>query len=150
LGVDRNSNLPTGPFPGRPDIRFDALIVLTLTPGKPTTATVIAGATITPLPATSILAKGNTVAVVVPGSALPSTGLAASQYKFNYWPEDGLRGSTHIGSFASEFHDARVGVIDPDKDDGDTADNEILGLLTDDDDDNHHDNGHGKKDHDGK
>ena len=47
----------------------------------------------------------------VPGNLLPSTGLSPSQYKFNYWPEDGNPGSTHIASFAPETHDIQVGVI---------------------------------------
>jgi hypothetical protein len=51
------------------------------------------------------------VAVNVPGSLLPSTGLDPSQYRFNYWPEDGNPGSTHIASFVPEFNDAQVGVI---------------------------------------
>ena len=41
FGIDRSGKLPTGPFPSRPDIRFDALVVVTLTPGQATTATVI-------------------------------------------------------------------------------------------------------------
>jgi hypothetical protein len=148
-GVDRNGNLPTGPFPGRPDIRFDAVVVLTLKPGQPTTAVVNAGGKSTPLPASSFLAEGHVVAVVVPGSALPSTGLPPSQYKFNYWPEDGQRGSAHIASFAPEFNDAQVGVIRPDRDGPDTGDTEILGALTDDADrDNLDDHdGHKGKDH---
>jgi len=40
-GIDRSGTLGTGPFPDRPDIRFDALVVLKLVPGQATTATVI-------------------------------------------------------------------------------------------------------------
>jgi hypothetical protein len=84
------------------------------------------------------------VAVVVPGSALPSTRLAPSQYKFNYWAEDGQPGATHLASFAPEFHDAQVGVIRPDRDHGDRAINEILGVLTG------GDNGGGRDEHNAK
>lgn len=114
FGVDRNGALPTGPFPGRPDIRFDALVVVKVVPGQATTATVIdlTGANKpVPLPAGSIFVAGREVAVIVPASALPSTGLPPSQYRFNYWPEDGKPGSTHIASFAPEFNDARIGVL---------------------------------------
>jgi hypothetical protein len=52
-------------------------------------------------------------------SALPSTGLPPSQYRFNYWPEDGQPGSTHIASFPPEFNDAQVGVIGAGEDGGD-------------------------------
>ena len=41
---------------------------------------------------------------------LPSTGLAPSQFRYDFWPGDGLPGSTNIASFAPEFHDIRVGV----------------------------------------
>src|SRR5262249_4635588 len=40
FGVDRNGNLPTGPFPGRPDIRFDATVAIKIVPGQATTVTV--------------------------------------------------------------------------------------------------------------
>jgi hypothetical protein len=149
-GVDRNGKLSTGPFPGRPDIRFDALVVLRLVPGQPTTATVIdttgKNKPVT-LPAGSFVAEGHLVAVVVPGSALPSNGLAPSQYRFNYWPEDGQPGANHIASFAPEFNDAQVGVIRPDRDDADQGDNEILGVQTGDDDGHDDQDGQKGKDH---
>jgi hypothetical protein len=114
FGIDRSGGLPPGPFPGRPDIRFDALVIVKLLPGQTPTASVrdLTTGRVTSLPPRSLLIAGNVVAVKVPGSALPSTGLAPSQYRFNYWPEDGMPGSTHIASFAPEFNDARVGVID--------------------------------------
>ena len=40
FGVDRSGNLPTGPFPGRPDIRFDATVVIKIVPGQAPTVTV--------------------------------------------------------------------------------------------------------------
>jgi hypothetical protein len=142
FGIDRNGNLPTGPFPGRPDIKFDALVVIKLVPGQATTATVIdltgKDKPVT-LAAGSFFAAGHVVAAIVPGSALPSTGLPPSQYKFNYWPEDGQPGSTHIASFAPEFHDAQVGVIDAD---GDGLMDLVLAMTPDADGDgdgpNHH------------
>lgn len=114
FGVDRNGALPTGPFPGRPDIRFDAVVVVKLVPGQATTATVVdlTGANKpVPLSAGSIFVAGREVAVIVPAAALPSTGLPPSQYRFNYWPEDGKPGSTHIASFVPEFNDALIGVL---------------------------------------
>lgn len=149
-GIDRSGKLGTGLFPDRPDIRFDALVALRLVPGKPTTATVMYTTGKNPpvlLSAGSFLAQGSAVAVVVPGSALPSTSLAPSQYKFNYWTEDGQPGATHLASFATEFQDAQVGVIRPDPDHGDRAINEILGVLTGGDNvggrDEHNGKGHG-------
>ena len=46
--------------------------------------------------------------MVIPGSLLPSTGLAPSHFRYAFWPEDGLAGSTHIASFAPQFNDIRV------------------------------------------
>jgi hypothetical protein len=114
FGIDRNGKLPTGPFDKRPDIRFDALIEVSVKPGQSTTATVIdlAKHTTTSLPQGSFLAKGNVIAVTVPGSLLPSTGLAPSQFRFNYWPENPDPALTEpIASFTPEFNDAQVGVI---------------------------------------
>src|SRR5271166_5386578 len=114
FGIDRNGKLPTGPFDKRPDIRFDALIEVSVTPGQATTASVIdlANHTSTSLPPGSFSADGRVIAVNVPGSLLPSTGLPPSQFRFNYWPEDpdpSLK--EQIASFAPEFNDAQVGVI---------------------------------------
>ncbi len=112
FGVDRNGNLPTGPFPGRPNIRFDATVVIKVVPGQATNVTVTdlstKQSTLVQNPALEI--SGKKVAVTIPGSLLPSTGLAPSQFRYNFWPEDGLAGSTNIASFAPATHDIRVGV----------------------------------------
>jgi hypothetical protein len=113
FGVDRNGALPPGPFPGRPDIRFDALVVVTLVPGMAPTASVIdlVSHKTTPLDPGSFVTRANVVVVHVPGGLLPSTGLPPSLYRYNYWPEDGNPGATHIASFAPENNDALIGVI---------------------------------------
>src|SRR5207253_1578244 len=41
FGIDRNGKLAVGPFPDRPDIRFDALVVVSVQPGRAPTASVI-------------------------------------------------------------------------------------------------------------
>lgn len=112
FGVDRNGNLPTGPFPDRPNIRFDATVAIKIVPGKSPTVVVtdIANKTTTTVQDPMLQISGRTISVVVPGSLLPSTGLNPSQYRYNFWPEDGLAGSTNIASFAPETHDIRVGV----------------------------------------
>jgi uncharacterized protein (TIGR03118 family) len=114
FGIDRNGKLGPGPFPGRPDIRFDALVVVTLTPGKAPSASVIDLTTNTSksLPKRSLVIQGQTIAVNVPKAFLPSTGLDPSQYRFNYWTEDGNPGPTHIASFAPEFNNVVVGSAD--------------------------------------
>ena len=40
FGIDRSGHLPTGPFPDRPDIRFDATVAIKIVPGKSPTVTV--------------------------------------------------------------------------------------------------------------
>ena len=107
----KSCQIPTGPFPGRPDIRFDALVMVNLVPGQAPAASVIdlTSGKPTPLPPSSLLIAGRAVAVNVPGSLLPSTGLDTSQYRFNYWPEDGGSGSSAVASFAPEFTTAQVG-----------------------------------------
>jgi hypothetical protein len=113
-GVDRNGNLPSGPFTGRPNIRFDALVVVSLDSSLTPTARVIdiAAGKATNLPAGSATLSGKTVSVTVPASLLPSTGLSPAQYRFNYWPEDGVTPETSavVASFLPESGDAQVGV----------------------------------------
>jgi hypothetical protein len=111
FGVDRSGHLPTGPFPGRPDIQFDATVVIKIVPGKATTVTVMdmANKMNTTVQDPALEISGKKIGVVIPGNLLPSTGLAPSHFRYAYWPEDGLAGSTHIASFAPEFHDIRVG-----------------------------------------
>ncbi len=112
IGVDRSGHLPTGPFPGRPDIRFDATVVIKIVPGQSPTVTVtdLANKTSTTLQNPALQISGRKIEVEIAGSLLPSTGLAPSQFRYDFWPEDGLPGSTNIASFAPDFHDIRVGV----------------------------------------
>ncbi len=113
IGVDRSGHLAAGSFPGRPNIRFDATIAIKIVPGQSPTVTVtdLANKTSTTLPGSALQISGKKVEVVVPGSLLPSTGLSPSHYRYDFWPEDGLAGSTNIASFAPEFHDIQVGVV---------------------------------------
>ena len=112
FGIDRSGHLPTGPFPGRPDIRFDATVAIKIVPGHSPTVTVtdLANKTSTTVPDSALEIAGGAIQVVIPGSLLPSTGLAPSHFRYDFWPEDGLAGSTNIASFAPEFHDIQVGV----------------------------------------
>ena len=112
FGVDRSGNLPTGPFPDRPNIRFDATVAIKIVPGQSPTVTVtdLANKTSTTVQSSALQISGRKIGVSIAGSLLPSTGLAPSQFRYNFWPEDGLAGSTNIASFAPETHDIQVGV----------------------------------------
>jgi hypothetical protein len=108
-GIDRNGNLPNGPFQGRPNIKFDALVIVSLDSALNPTARVVdlaSGKTMA-LAAGSVQIHGKTVSVKVSGSLLPSTGLAPAQFRFDYWPAFG--GS--VASFTPEFTTAQVGVM---------------------------------------
>jgi len=109
-GIDRNGQLGPGPFQGRPNIKFDAVVVVTLNDSLTPTAQVIdlKSGTMTTLSAGSTSIRGKTVKVVVPATLLPSTGLAPSQYRFNFWPDYDTQ--TAVASFLPEFTDAQVGV----------------------------------------
>jgi hypothetical protein len=119
-GIDRSGRLPTGPFPNRPNIRFDAVVVVKLVPGHKPTVTVsdLATKKTTTLQNFSLRIANksssqgqvSTIELIIPASVLPSTGLTPAHYRYAYWPEDGLPGSTNIASFAPETHDIQVGV----------------------------------------
>jgi hypothetical protein len=111
-GIDRNGNLPSGPFTDRPNIKFDAVVVVSLNAALTPTAEVVdlANGTTTALPSSSVSIQGHKVSVSLSASLLPSTGLAPSQYRFNFWPEDGGPPvSASVASFAPEFTTAQVG-----------------------------------------
>ena len=111
-GIDRSTSPPPSPFEGRPNIRFDAVVVVALDTSLTPTAFVqdLASGVKTPLPIRASSISGRMVSVTVPASLLPSTGLAPSQYRFNYWPEDGgPPTSSSVASFAPETSTVQVG-----------------------------------------
>jgi hypothetical protein len=114
-GLDRNGNLPPGPFGGHPNVKFDAVVVVSLNSSLTPTASVtdLASGTTTALPAGSASISGRTVSVSLAASLLPSTGLAPSQYRFNYWPEDGMSPDTSavVASFLPATNNAQVGAL---------------------------------------
>jgi hypothetical protein len=94
---------------GRPDIKFDALVIVTLNSSLQPTATVVdlASGRQTILPRTAASMRGAMVKVTVPAQLLPSTGLPAAHYRFNFWPDNG---STEVARFLPEFTTAQVGI----------------------------------------
>ena len=60
-GIDRNGNLPPGPFTNRPNIKFDAVVIVTLGPTRHLTAEVVdlAHGNSTNLPSGSARIKGS-------------------------------------------------------------------------------------------
>jgi hypothetical protein len=114
FGIDRSRNLPTGPFPNRPNIKFDAIVAATIDRSGNVGGIVLdmAHGTSTTLPSSAVKIQGKRVEIDVPASMLPSTGLDPTQYRFNYWPEyfPGFQANL-IASFVPEFGTAQVGVM---------------------------------------
>jgi hypothetical protein len=111
-GIDRSPTPPPSPFENRPNVQFDAVVVVSVDASHTPTAFVqdLASGVQTPLSIGSSSISGRTVSVTVPASLLPSTGLAPLQYRFNYWPEDGgPPESSSVASFAPETTTAQVG-----------------------------------------
>jgi hypothetical protein len=109
-GIDRSGHLSSaGPFQGRPNIRFDAVVTVSLDASLTPTARVIdlTNGNVTTLPAGSAHIQGKKVTVTVPSSLLPSTGLSPSQYRFNFWPDN--QSENGVASFAPESKTVPVG-----------------------------------------
>jgi hypothetical protein len=105
FGIDRNGHLPPGPFPGRPNIRFDALVVVTLkSPPAPPTATVMDLKTgkNKALPQNAITFKSRQLFVDLNARLLPSRGLPVDQYRVNFWARKAAGKPNLIASFVPE------------------------------------------------
>jgi hypothetical protein len=115
FGVDRNGHLPTpGPIPGHPDLQGDATVYVQVRPGMAPTVKVYQLETnqYTTLQNPAVTISGKSVSVNIPGSMLPSTGLAPSQYRFGYWTywPHGSQTWANCGSLAPEVHPIKIGV----------------------------------------
>jgi hypothetical protein len=113
-GIDRGAGSVTSNFSalGLPNIFFDTVLVVQnegtggvndLT-GVDPPVTLAAGA---------VTSSGNTIQALVPLSALPSRGLAASQYGWNLWPRWGgiPMSNAQISDFAPNTVNAQVDVV---------------------------------------
>lgn len=122
FGIDRGGASKVGPFPGRPKIRIDAEVVA-LVGQKGITATVRLDnrnslqflSQVKALPASSVAISGDTITVVVPLSALPSTGRAFNQWVVNFFPANpaGKSAVRSVASFTPEFTQFQVAVKPP-------------------------------------
>ena len=102
-GIDRGG-ATSAPFPDEPNVKFNAVVVVTADPANGTALTAVVNL-LNGAPPQSVAAglpAPDTIQVVVPASALPATGtVAASQYQWNLWPRNGLGGTAaaQIASF---------------------------------------------------
>ena len=94
FGIDRGGAGKIGPFPGRPQIRFDAIVKVTIT-NKATTASVAATTPFTNQPGvkptaltSAVTITGDVVKVTVPLSDLPSNGHPDDQWNVNFFTQN--------------------------------------------------------------
>jgi hypothetical protein len=102
-GFDRGG-ATSAPFPDEPNVKFNAVAVVTADPANGTalTATVNLLDGSPPVPVTATLLAPDTIQLSVPASTLPPTGtVAPAQYGWNLWPRNGLGGTpaVQIASF---------------------------------------------------
>ncbi len=114
FGINRGGATYPGPFPGKGNITFDAIVVISATPnGFVGSVTDTNDGMKTVLPPGTFQIRGNSVSAIVPLSALPSTGVAPTDYQVNFWPRSVPPPSpaSVIGGFAPQNSDAPVGAI---------------------------------------
>lgn len=102
-GIDRGGATNT-PFPDEPNVKFNAVVVVTADPANGTALTAVVnllnGSPAQPVNAA--LVAPDTIAVQIPVSMLPATGtITPPQYLWNLWPRSGLGGTpaAQIASF---------------------------------------------------
>ena len=113
-GIDRGG-ATNAPFPDEPNVKFNAVVVVTADPANGTalTATVNLLNGSPPQTVAAGLLAPDTIQVVVPASALPATGtIAAAQYQWNLWPRNGL-GGTAAAQIASFIPDNALATLLP-------------------------------------
>src|SRR5207302_347139 len=100
FGIDTGRASEKGPFPGRPNIRYDAVVVVTVAASGISGYTQFIDSvtnlptTKTPLPASAIAIKGNTLTVTIPAvppssgtsNAFPSGGFPIDQWNVVFFP----------------------------------------------------------------
>ena len=106
FGVNRGSPHAIAPFALRPGVRFDAVVVVSISSTTGITGMVVdvVGGTSAAIPAGQIHVAGKMVRVDVSSGLLPtpSGGVSASHYTFNLWPREALGPDSTIASFIPE------------------------------------------------
>jgi hypothetical protein len=104
-GIQRGSGT-VAPFPDEPNVKFDAVVVVTADPAVGTLKAVVNLLKGAPAQAvTATLLKPDTIEVVVPAAMLaPTTAVPVAGYQWNLWPRFGLGGApaAQIASFIPE------------------------------------------------
>jgi hypothetical protein len=95
FGINRGSSQAVAPFPGRPNVIFDAVVSVNVEAegisAAVTDLTKPRGTGTTDLPAGAFRVRGNQVRVVVPLDLLtPTATLPVAQWRVNLWPRSAL------------------------------------------------------------
>jgi hypothetical protein len=112
-GWDRGgASTGAAPFPDEPNVKFNAVLVVTADPANGTTLTGIINLLdgSAPKAVTPVLAAADTIQVTFPASMLPSTGFTAANYTWNLWPRNGL-GGTPAAQIASFIPDNQMAAL---------------------------------------
>jgi hypothetical protein len=122
FGIDRGGASKSGPFPGRPHVRFDSVVVADVA-RKGLTAYVQLndprtnqpGTPIKPLPSSDVAITGNVITITVPISMLPSSGHAIDQWNVNFFTRNPAqkRDFHSVASLTPEFTSFQVYVKPP-------------------------------------
>jgi hypothetical protein len=112
-GWDRGgASTSPAPFPDEPNVKFNAVLVVTADPANGSTLTGIINLLdgSTPQPVTPVLTAADTIRVSFPASMLPSTGFTPANYTWNLWPRIGL-GGTPAAQIASFIPDNQMATL---------------------------------------
>lgn len=119
FGLDRGGANSANPFPNRPRIRYDAVVVLQVRPEGLSASVLDAsrGNVTTELSPSSVRISGRTIRVVVPPDvATAPGGVPAGRVKFTVWSRNRLEHSLpdiadYVASFLPENGAARIRVV---------------------------------------
>ncbi len=117
FGIDRGGASKTGPFPGRPHVRFDSVVVAEVSKkglsayaqlNDPRTNQT--GTPPKPLPPSDVTIAGNVITMTVPLSMLPSSGHAIDQWNVNFFTRNPAqkRDFHSVASLTPEFTSFQV------------------------------------------
>lgn len=122
FGFNRGGSKEIAPFYMRPGIRFDSVVIVSITPAGGITGSVVdfVNNTKTSLPPGSIQIEGRQLFVTINPALLPMIpgGVSLNKYEFNLWPRSSLNNAgmgQYVASFIPEFGMAPIFVPQGDR-----------------------------------
>ena len=114
FGINRGLTTGHGPFPGRPNIKYDAIVAVAITPlGIEGAVYDSTNGTVTPIDPKAILNQGSDIKVFVPANTPGITGhVGGHRTSVVFWAQDSLPTATpnpaDIASFAPDGRDVVI------------------------------------------